>query len=106
MRILTKVCPYVQWHYLKIDLEAIKHLQLLTLKPTLYIANVEEDGMDSNPWLEKLQALADTEDAQLIAVCAAIEAEVSQLEDDEKQEFLEALGNGRAGTQPYHSCWL
>ena len=79
------------------NLEAIKHLQLLTQKPTLYIANVEEDGMDSNPWLEKLQALADTEDAQLIAVCAAIEAEVSQLEDDEKQEFLEALGMEEPG---------
>ena len=70
---------------------------MLTQKPTLYIANVEEDGMDSNPWLEKLQALADTEDAQLIAVCAAIEAEVSQLEDDEKQEFLEALGMEEPG---------
>jgi ribosome-binding ATPase len=73
------------------ELELIKHLQLLTQKPTLYIANVEEDGLDSNPWIEKLQALADKEDAQLITVCAAIESEVSQLEDDEKEEFLEAL---------------
>tara|TARA_R110002072_G_scaffold39236_4_gene112868 strand:- start:2189 stop:3280 length:1092 start_codon:yes stop_codon:yes gene_type:complete len=79
------------------DLESIKRLQLLTLKPTLYIANVEEDGLDSNPWLEKLQALADKEDAQLIPVCASIEAEVSQLEDDEKQEFLEALGMEEPG---------
>ncbi len=78
-------------------LEAIKHLQLLTLKPTLYIANVEEDGLQSNPWLEKLQALADKEGAQLISVCAAIEAEVSQLEDDEKQEFLDALGMEEPG---------
>ncbi len=77
--------------------EAIKHLQLLTLKPTLYIANVEEDGLDSNPWLEKLQALADKEGAQLISVCAAIEAEVSQLEDEEKEEFLEALGMEEPG---------
>jgi hypothetical protein len=79
------------------DLEVIQHLQLLTLKPTLYIANVEEDGLDSNPWLEKLQALADEEGAQLIAVCAAIESEVSQLEDDEKEEFLEALGMEEPG---------
>tara|TARA_R110000782_G_scaffold99844_1_gene185792 strand:- start:969 stop:2060 length:1092 start_codon:yes stop_codon:yes gene_type:complete len=79
------------------DLESIKRLQLLTLKPTLYIANVEENGLDSNPWLEKLQALADKEDAQLIPVCASIEAEVSQLEDDEKQEFLEALGMEEPG---------
>ena len=73
------------------DLDAIKHLQLLTLKPTLYIANVEEEGLESNPWLEKLQVLADNEGAQLISVCAAIEAEVSQLEESDKQEFLEAL---------------
>lgn len=78
-------------------LESIKHLQLLTLKPTLFIANVEEDGLDSNPWLGKLQALADKEGAQMIPVCAAIEAEVSQLEDDEKQEFLEALGMEEPG---------
>ncbi len=77
--------------------EAIKHLQLLTQKPTLYIANVEEDGLDSNPWIEKLQALADKEGAQLISVCAAIEAEVSQLEDEEKEEFLEALGMKEPG---------
>lgn len=78
-------------------LEAIKHLQLLTLKPTLFIANVEEDGLESNPWIEKLQALADKEGAQLISVCAAIEAEVSQLEEEEKAEFLEALGMEEPG---------
>ncbi len=78
-------------------LEAIRHLQLLTLKPTLYIANVEEDGLESNSWLEKLQELADKEGAQLIAVCAAIEAEVSQLEEEEKAEFLEALGMAEPG---------
>ena len=79
------------------DLEIITHLQLLTLKPTLYIANVEEDGLESNPWIEKIQALADEEGAQLIAVCAEIESEVSQLQDDEKDEFLEALGMEEPG---------
>jgi ribosome-binding ATPase len=79
------------------DMEVIKHLQLLTQKPTLYIANVEEDGLDSNPWIEKLQALADKEGAQLIAVCAAIESEVSQLAEEEKEEFLEALGMEEPG---------
>ena len=79
------------------NLEAIKHLQLLTQKPTLYIANVEEDGLDSNLWLEKLQLLADKEGAQLISVCAAIEAEVSQLDENEKEEFLDALGMEEPG---------
>lgn len=72
--------------------EQIKDLHLLTQKPTLYIANVDEEGLDSNPWLEEIQGLAEKENAQVIPVCAAIEAEVSQLEEDDKQEFLEALG--------------
>jgi ribosome-binding ATPase len=72
--------------------EQLNGLHLLTQKPTLYIANVDEEGLDSNPWLEEIQALADKENSQVIPVCAAIEAEVSQLEEDEKQEFLEALG--------------
>jgi ribosome-binding ATPase len=78
-------------------LETIKHLQLLTLKPTLYIANVEEDGLDSNPWVEKLRVLAEKEGAELISVCAAIEAEVSQLDEEEKAEFLDALGMEEPG---------
>lgn len=79
------------------DAGAIGNMHLLTQKPTLYIANVEEDGLESNPWLGKLQDLADSEGAQLIPVCAAIEAEVSQLEEEEKQEFLEALGMEEPG---------
>jgi len=77
--------------------ESISDLHLLTQKPTLYIANVEEDGLDSNPWLEKLQGIVENESSQLIPICAAIEAEVSQLEADEKQEFLDALGMEEPG---------
>lgn len=79
------------------DRLAIKELHLLTDKPTLYIANVEEEGLESNPWLEKIQAIAEKEGSQVIPVCAAIESEVSQLEDDEKQEFLDALGMEEPG---------
>jgi GTP-binding protein YchF len=79
------------------DLALIYNLHLLTQKPTLYIANVEEDGLDSNPWLEKIQGLIENENAQLIPVCASIEAEVSQLDEDEKQEFLDALGMEEPG---------
>ena len=75
----------------------LKDLHLLTQKPTLYIANVEEEGLESNPWLEKLQTLAEKENSQLIPVCAAIESEIAQLEDDEKQEFLEAMGMEEPG---------
>lgn len=79
------------------DKDAIKNLHLLTEKPTLYIANVEEDALDSNPWLEKLQLMAAAENSELIPVCAAIESEIAQLDDDEKQEFLEAMGMEEPG---------
>ncbi len=79
------------------DKDQIKDLYLLTEKPTLYIANVEEDALDSNPWLEKLHGLVENENSQLIPICAVIESEVSQLEDNEKLEFLEALGMEEAG---------
>ncbi|MCZ6804586.1 MAG: redox-regulated ATPase YchF [Proteobacteria bacterium] len=79
------------------ELESISALHLLTQKPTLYIANVEEDGLDSNPWIEKLQGIVENESSQLIPICAAIEAEISQLEADEKQEFLDALGMEEPG---------
>ena len=70
----------------------IQNMQLLTSKPMLYIANVEEAGNESNKWLVKLNELAATEGATVIPVCAAIEAEIAQLEEGEKKEFLDSLG--------------
>ncbi len=74
------------------DIEDLCSLQLLTQKPTLYIANVEEENISSNHWLEKLKALAAEEDAEMIPVCAAIEAEIAELDDESKLEFLQELG--------------
>ena len=74
------------------DRLALRELHLLTDKPTLYIANVDEEGLESNPWMDDLHELADKEGAKVIPVCAAIESEIAQLEDDEKAEFLEAMG--------------
>ena len=67
-------------------------LFLLTSKPTTYIANVAEDGFEGNPALEAVQKLAQEEGAEVVAVCAAIESEIVQLDEDEKQEFLTDLG--------------
>ena len=71
---------------------SLNDLHLLTQKPVLYIANVEEDGIENNLWLEKLQALAARENSEVIPVCAAIEAEIAELDDAGKLEFLESLG--------------
>jgi GTP-binding protein YchF len=70
----------------------IKELCLLTIKPTMYIANVQDDGFDNNPLLDKVKELADKEGAIVVPLCAAIEAEIAQLEEDEKKEFLDDLG--------------
>jgi GTP-binding protein YchF len=74
------------------ELEIIRAYQLLTLKPTLYIANVEEDGMENNPWLGKLGELAARENSRVIPVCAAIEAEIAELDEQSRLEFMQSLG--------------
>jgi GTP-binding protein YchF len=70
----------------------IYDLHLLTIKPTMYIANVAEDGFDNNPYLDAVQKLAAEEGAVVVAVCAAIESELVELEDEEKQVFLDEMG--------------
>ncbi len=65
---------------------------LLTNKPTLYVANVAEDGMENNPLLDKVREFAAKEGAGVVAVCASIESELSELDDNERDEFLQELG--------------
>lgn len=74
------------------ELDIIKELFLLTIKPTMYVANVQDDGFENNPLLDAVQAFADQEGSSVVSVCAAIEAEIIQLDDDEKQEFMDDLG--------------
>ncbi len=76
---------------------ALRDLQLLTSKKTFYVANVAEDGFTDNPMLDAVNALAEGEGANVVAVCAAIEAEIAQLEDEEKDEFLAELGLDEPG---------
>ena len=68
----------------------LRDLHLLTAKPTLYIANVAEDGFENNPYLEQLMTAS--EGAEVVAVCAATEAELISLELEERQEFLSEMG--------------
>jgi len=70
----------------------LKQLHLLTAKPVMYIANVDEGGFEDNPLLDQLRERAEREGASVVAVCAAIEAEIALLDDDEKAEFLTDLG--------------
>lgn len=78
---------------LTVDEKALlRDLCLMTLKPAMYIANVQDDGFENNPLLDKVQALAEKEGAMVVPICAAIEAEIAQLDDEEKKEFLDDLG--------------
>ena len=71
----------------------LRELQLLTAKPMMYVANVDEDGLKhGNEHVRSLQARAAAENAVVVPVCAAIEAEISQLEEAERSEFLKDLG--------------
>ena len=79
------------------DFKKIKHLCLMTAKPTMYIANVDEEGFENNLLLDVVSQLAKKEGAGVVAICAAIEAEIAELEDDEKLEFLLELGQQEPG---------
>jgi len=77
--------------FTKEEKERIKQLQLLTFKPTLYIANVAEDGFTNNPFLTQVSEFAEKENASIVAVCASLEADIAELDDIEKKEFLSEL---------------
>jgi GTP-binding protein YchF len=70
----------------------MKELHLITAKPTLYIANVAEDGFENNPHLDALVKLAASEGAEVVPVCASIEADIAELEPEEAEDFLKELG--------------
>ncbi len=76
----------------KEQLAAISYMNLLTLKPTMYIANVNEDGFENNPYLDKVREIAAQENAVVVAVCAEIESEIAELEEEEKAEFMDEMG--------------
>ncbi len=83
---------------LQAEQQALLHdLHLLTAKPTLHIANVDEAGMESNPWLPKLRALAAGENSEVIPVCAAIESEIAELDEADRAAFLADLGLSEPG---------
>ncbi|MEJ6558548.1 MAG: redox-regulated ATPase YchF [Candidatus Thioglobus sp.] len=79
------------------ELKLLRGFQLLTIKPVLYMANVSEEGFENNPLLDVVDKFAKHEGAQVVAICADIEAEISELAADEKQDFLDEMGQTEAG---------
>lgn len=75
----------------------LKSLHLLTCKPVMYIANVDEEGFSDNPHLETVRRIAADESAEVVAICNKLEAEIAELENEEKAEFLRDLGMEEPG---------
>ena len=75
----------------------IHDIHLLTIKPTLYVANVAEDGFENNQALDAVQKLAAEEGSAVVAVCAAIEAEIAELDEADKVDFLADIGLDEPG---------
>ena len=79
------------------ELKLLRGFQLLTIKPVLYMANVNESGFENNPHLDVVKKFAAIEGAEVVAICADIEAEISELDADEKQDFLDEMGQTESG---------
>jgi ribosome-binding ATPase len=79
------------------EMDVLRPLFLLTAKPTMYVANVEEHGFEGNPLLERVRKYAAKEGAPVVAVCAKIEAEIADLPDEDKEIFLADMGMHEPG---------
>lgn len=81
----------------KEELDVVKPLCLLTLKPVMYVANVDDHGFENNPLLDSVREMAAKENAPVVAVCAKTEAEIADLPDEDKEMFLEDMGMHEPG---------
>ena len=77
--------------------EILRGIHLITNKPVMYVANVDEDGFENNPHLDAVREHAKNEGAEVVAICAAIEAEIALLDDEDKEVFLSDLGFDEPG---------
>ncbi|MCH9694288.1 MAG: redox-regulated ATPase YchF [Gammaproteobacteria bacterium] len=77
--------------------EILRSVHLITAKPVMYVANVDEDGFENNPHLDAVRGYAEREGAEVVAICASIEAEIALLDDEDKEVFLSDLGFDEPG---------
>ena len=89
--------PLRTLHLSEKEKEVIKPLNFLTLKPALYVANVREDGFENNPYLNALNTFAAKEKTPVVAISAAMEADLADLDEEEKNLFLEEMNLKEAG---------
>ena len=95
--VLNEGKPARQVALTKEEKAIIKPLCLLTVKPTMYVANVDDSGFDNNPLLQAVKDFAAKENAPVVALCAKIESEIAELDEEDKKLFLEDMGMHEAG---------
>jgi GTP-binding protein YchF len=81
----------------KEELVVLKPLCLITAKPAMFVGNVDENGFENNPLLDKLRAYADAQKAPVVAICAKTEAELADMSDDDRLMFLQEMGQDEPG---------
>ncbi|NMM78752.1 redox-regulated ATPase YchF [Acidovorax sp. SRB_14] len=94
---LNENTPVRALEFSKEDQPLVKQFSLITAKPAMFVANVAEDGFENNPFLDRLREYADKQGAPVVAICAKIEAELSEMDDEDKKMFLAEIGQSEPG---------
>jgi hypothetical protein len=95
--VLNQGLPVRSIDFDKEQLPLLKPLCLITAKAAMFVGNVSENGFENNPFLDKLRAYAATQNAPVVAICAKMEAEIAEMDDADKGEFLAELGQTEPG---------
>ncbi|MET0518712.1 MAG: redox-regulated ATPase YchF [Burkholderiaceae bacterium] len=94
---LNQALPVRSIDFSKEELVILKPLCLITAKPAMFVGNVDEGGFENNPYLDKLRAYAEKQKAPVVAICAKTEAELSEMEDEDRAMFLAEMGQDEPG---------
>jgi len=94
---LNQALPVRSIDFSKEELVILKPLCLITAKPAMFVGNVDEGGFENNPFLDKLREYAAKQNAPVVAICAKTEAELSEMEDEDRAMFLAEMGQDEPG---------
>jgi len=94
---LNENTPVRALEFTKEELPLVKSFTLITAKPAMFVGNVSEDGFENNPYLDRLREYAAKQGAPVVAICAKIEAELAEMDDEDKKMFLAEIGQDEPG---------
>jgi len=94
---LNENTPVRALEFTKEELPLVKSFTLITAKPAMFVGNVSEDGFENNPYLDRLRDYAAKQGAPVVAICAKIEADLAEMDDEDKKMFLAEIGQEEPG---------